>query len=220
MLRTRTLLNVRPEAWFRQRCGGPPGYLKRVLKDSYVPHFAHSNVRKSWSGSPDGSICFSVIAVPHIGHLGRYGCIALIWLGSGTRDPRRGSRSGQHGFRGKPCRAWYLAVLLGEMRLFALECLRWSKETGNPSHRDVMVRLAKTWISTASAIEHPIANAKSWRFRICARNWIRHATAARPCHYCPRASLTRLAGSVAPASRACRRTRQDQGIYTKACPAA
>jgi hypothetical protein len=45
-----------------------------------------------------------------------------------------------------------------EMRLFALECLRWSEEIGNPSHRDVMVQLAKTWMSTASAIERRIAN--------------------------------------------------------------
>jgi hypothetical protein len=45
-----------------------------------------------------------------------------------------------------------------EMRLFALECLRWSEETDNPSHRDVMVQLAKTWISTASAIERRITN--------------------------------------------------------------
>jgi hypothetical protein len=45
-----------------------------------------------------------------------------------------------------------------EMRLFALECLRWSEQTDNASHRDLMVRVAKTWISTASAIEQRISD--------------------------------------------------------------
>jgi hypothetical protein len=39
------------------------------------------------------------------------------------------------------------------MRLFALDCLRWSEEADNASTRDIMVQLAKTWMSTASAIE-------------------------------------------------------------------
>ena len=37
-----------------------------------------------------------------------------------------------------------------EMREFALECLRWSDETANASQRDIMVRLAKTWMNVAS----------------------------------------------------------------------
>jgi hypothetical protein len=41
-----------------------------------------------------------------------------------------------------------------EMRVFALECLRWSDETGDPSNRDLMIRIAKHWMLTASAIEH------------------------------------------------------------------
>ncbi|TMI99831.1 MAG: hypothetical protein E6G97_21375 [Alphaproteobacteria bacterium] len=45
-----------------------------------------------------------------------------------------------------------------EMRLFALECLRWSDQTENPSHRDLMVQLAKTWMNTASAIERHVSN--------------------------------------------------------------
>jgi len=49
-------------------------------------------------------------------------------------------------------------VTTQEMRLFALECLRWSEEADDPGHRDIMVRLAKTWMSTASAIEQRIAN--------------------------------------------------------------
>lgn len=40
-----------------------------------------------------------------------------------------------------------------EMRLFAAECLRWSDQADNASHRDLMVRVAKTWMNTASAIE-------------------------------------------------------------------
>ena len=41
-----------------------------------------------------------------------------------------------------------------EMRLFALECLRWSDETDNASHRDLMMRIAKSWMATASTLEH------------------------------------------------------------------
>lgn len=45
-----------------------------------------------------------------------------------------------------------------EMRLFALECLRWSEETDNASHRDLMVQIAKTWMSTASTIERRVSD--------------------------------------------------------------
>ena len=45
---------------------------------------------------------------------------------------------------------------LKEMRLFALDCLRWSEETNNPSHRDLMLQIAKTWMKTASSIERHI----------------------------------------------------------------
>jgi len=44
-----------------------------------------------------------------------------------------------------------------EMRRFAAECLRWSDQTDNPSHRDLMIRVAKTWISTAAAIERRLS---------------------------------------------------------------
>jgi hypothetical protein len=44
-----------------------------------------------------------------------------------------------------------------EMRLFALDCLRWSEETDNLSHRDLMVQIAKMWMRTASAIDHRVA---------------------------------------------------------------
>jgi hypothetical protein len=45
-----------------------------------------------------------------------------------------------------------------EMRVFALECLRWSDETGDPSNRDLMIRIAKHWMQTASAIERRVSN--------------------------------------------------------------
>ena len=40
-----------------------------------------------------------------------------------------------------------------EMRLFAADCLRWSDQTDNPSHRDLMIGIAKSWTRTAAAIE-------------------------------------------------------------------
>ena len=46
-----------------------------------------------------------------------------------------------------------------EMRVFALECLRWSDEAaGDPSNRDLMVRIAKHWMQTASAIERRVSS--------------------------------------------------------------
>ena len=39
------------------------------------------------------------------------------------------------------------------MRQFAAECLRWSEETDNASQRDLMIRIAKQWMTTAAAIE-------------------------------------------------------------------
>ncbi|MEA2877730.1 MAG: hypothetical protein QOF14_2926 [Hyphomicrobiales bacterium] len=43
-----------------------------------------------------------------------------------------------------------------EMRLFALDCLRWSDETDNASHRDLMLRIAKTWMATAATLERKV----------------------------------------------------------------
>jgi hypothetical protein len=44
------------------------------------------------------------------------------------------------------------------MRLFALDCLRWADLTDNASHRDLMIRVGKTWMNTASAIERRVAD--------------------------------------------------------------
>ena len=48
-------------------------------------------------------------------------------------------------------------VTTEEMRKFAIECLRWSDQTDNPSHRDLMIRVAKTWMGTAAAIERRVS---------------------------------------------------------------
>ena len=45
-----------------------------------------------------------------------------------------------------------------EMRLFALDCLRWDELTDNASHHDLMLNVAKTWMNTASAIERRVAD--------------------------------------------------------------
>ena len=44
------------------------------------------------------------------------------------------------------------------MRLFALDCLRWAEETHNASHRDLMLQIAKSWMTTASSIERHVSN--------------------------------------------------------------
>ena len=51
-----------------------------------------------------------------------------------------------------------MTVTPQEMRLFALECLRWSEEAENASQRDLMVRVARTWMDTASALDRRTAN--------------------------------------------------------------
>ena len=49
-------------------------------------------------------------------------------------------------------------VTTQEMRLFALDGMRWSEETANASHRDLMLRIAKTWMKTAASIERHIGD--------------------------------------------------------------
>ena len=44
-------------------------------------------------------------------------------------------------------------------RQFAAECLRWSEETDNASQRDLMIRIAKQWMTTAASIERFL-----WRY--------------------------------------------------------
>ena len=40
-----------------------------------------------------------------------------------------------------------------QIRQFALECLRWADEAENASQRDVIIRIARKWLATASALE-------------------------------------------------------------------
>ena len=49
-----------------------------------------------------------------------------------------------------------MAVTPQDMRLFALQCLRWSDEADNESQRDLMVQVAKTWMNIASGIERRV----------------------------------------------------------------
>jgi hypothetical protein len=44
-----------------------------------------------------------------------------------------------------------------EMRQFAAECVRWSDQAPNASQRDLMIRVGKTWVSTAAAIERRLS---------------------------------------------------------------
>ena len=49
-------------------------------------------------------------------------------------------------------------VTTHEMRDFAADCLRWSGETKNASHRDLMKQIARTWTNTASSIERHVSH--------------------------------------------------------------
>lgn len=47
-------------------------------------------------------------------------------------------------------------VTTEEMRVFALDCLRWAEHTANPSDRETMMRIARMWMNTASGIERQV----------------------------------------------------------------
>ena len=51
-----------------------------------------------------------------------------------------------------------MAVTADEMRLFALDCLRFAEHADNASHRDLMIRMAKDLMVTASAIGRRVAD--------------------------------------------------------------
>jgi hypothetical protein len=44
-----------------------------------------------------------------------------------------------------------------EIRLFALECLRWAEQAEDQSEFDLMLQCARAWMSIASAAEHPVS---------------------------------------------------------------
>jgi len=40
-----------------------------------------------------------------------------------------------------------------DMREFAHQCLRWSEEASDPGQRDLIARVADSWINTASLLD-------------------------------------------------------------------
>ena len=40
-----------------------------------------------------------------------------------------------------------------DMRIFSLECLKWAEARQNASDRETIIRVARMWMKTASAIE-------------------------------------------------------------------
>jgi len=45
-----------------------------------------------------------------------------------------------------------------DMRIFSRECLQWADEADNASDRETIMRVARMWLKTASAIELRIAH--------------------------------------------------------------
>jgi len=41
-----------------------------------------------------------------------------------------------------------------DFRQFARDCQRWADKATNPSHRQIMLDMARTWIRIAIAVEH------------------------------------------------------------------
>jgi hypothetical protein len=48
------------------------------------------------------------------------------------------------------------------MRLCALDCLLAADLTSDADHQDLLVRIARTWLRTASAIERQRSKRKEW----------------------------------------------------------
>jgi hypothetical protein len=44
-------------------------------------------------------------------------------------------------------------VTPSEMRMFALDCSRWAERASNPSDRETILRVARSWMRTAWGIE-------------------------------------------------------------------
>jgi hypothetical protein len=44
-------------------------------------------------------------------------------------------------------------VTAQEMRDFAADCLRWADDAKNASQRELMIRMAQSWLATAAALE-------------------------------------------------------------------
>jgi hypothetical protein len=48
-------------------------------------------------------------------------------------------------------------VTTSSMRQFSLDCLHWADQTRNPSDRQMIVSVARTWLKTAEAIDRSVA---------------------------------------------------------------
>jgi hypothetical protein len=45
-----------------------------------------------------------------------------------------------------------------EMRLFARDCVRWADQTDNASNRALVLRISRSWMEAASAIDRRVAD--------------------------------------------------------------
>ena len=54
-----------------------------------------------------------------------------------------------------------MTVSAVEMREFAVQCLRWSEETKDAGQRDLIVRVAKSWMNTASTLDRRLGEGGS-----------------------------------------------------------
>jgi hypothetical protein len=48
-------------------------------------------------------------------------------------------------------------VTTRSMRQFSLDCLHWAGQTHNPSNRQTIVSVARTWLKIAKAIDRSVA---------------------------------------------------------------
>ena len=46
-----------------------------------------------------------------------------------------------------------MTITTVDMREFAHQCLRWSEEASDPGQRDLIARVADSWINTASLLD-------------------------------------------------------------------
>ena len=46
-----------------------------------------------------------------------------------------------------------MSISTVELRDFAQQCLRWSEETGDPGQRDLIARVADSWINIATVLD-------------------------------------------------------------------
>jgi hypothetical protein len=58
---------------------------------------------------------------------------------------------------GPPSKHGHLNLVTPEtMRVFALDCSHWAAQARNPSDREIILRVARMWMDTASCIERQV----------------------------------------------------------------